>query len=759
MAARRPRVQWLPSERAARLRAATFVLAFLALALFLWPTTRTWYLGDDAQHAFTPDAVVQRGDSLAGLIFHEIERSAQQTGRFAPLAYFVVVPAYWLTPSVFAFKVGALLIALLAVALATILLRQLGLAWPYAALLPLSLCAVVQFRYWHDPLLGYAAGIPIVASLVLGSLVAFLAGIRRNSVVLHVAAVALFAAACLYWEGTPLLMPVVVPVAWAFGNPSLRVVVRRAAPFAAVSASFVVLVLALRAAAPAITEYGHSALYKPDVSAATVVPALAKQISGSVPLSYLIVAVNRDAEADVRPEHRASPYGAAAAGEDVAPGLVDSLRALLADEVSDPLAIALLLLVVAVLALALTAAVANAAPRRAAVTTLGVGVCLVIGAALAPVLSYRWQREIFFGVPYISVFIEYLGVAMVIVAALALVLGALRSRPAAAAAGAVVFAACVTAVSAATYALNARVVEAFRGVETAMEFNEQALAGGLLRTPRRANELLIDDSDAPLSAHFISVASGDPVPPTSSLAEFDRTFATCADDREACERVRNFTPWLGIAPVDELTSPVAYLTRLDQRGMPWAAVCAIDVAATRRAAASACQGEITVAVGGERFPRTRCSSLILDGVAVQTGRARPARLPIRLVETRSARSVRFCRAEARAPVYARSIVVSPRRSPAEGPLRIVTTYPSETRAGEPFNVQPDGRSALAVEGVGITPSTRVVVGGVDLLSQYADEHLVTALVPKRLFARPRRLPVVLRDRGVRSNTFILEVTR
>lgn len=720
-------------------RGVAFVISFLALTVFLWPVTRTWYLGDDAYTAFYADAVALRGISVIDLIVQEIRRAAEQVGRFAPLGAFVVFPAYLLTPSVFAFKLGVVFLTLLSVVIAVVLLRQLGFPWPYAVLFPASFCAVLQLRYWHDPVLAYAAAMQAVACLTLGALAALVAALRRRSVPLYALAVAFFAAGLLYWEGTVFLTPLVLPVVLLFGDRSLRGVVRRTAPFAALGAAYIVFVLALRVAAP---EQGAEVdLYRPSLSFGGIASAVAKQVSGALPLSYLTaVAREPDPEGIDFSRNSSSPYGAAQGSQDVPPGFVASEWTLILETLGEPRTILLLAMLSLALAVALPRAARTPVSTRAIVAGSAIGVGLIVGSALGPALSTRWQAETFFGVPYISVFLAYLGVGMVLVSLLAAGFRAARASRGASTAVAVVFAAAIACGMVATNALNQRVIEAFEGVKRAMVFNERAIDAGLLRAADGSKELLLDQS-VPLGPDFVSVADGRPVPPTVGLGEVDQFLAGCDSAPETCPR---------------LTAPVAYLSRLDDRGMPWSAVCRVDVKVTFRVDGAACRGSIALAVGGETFPGQRCGQLVVDASYVPGARA-GAELPLRPLPISTFDDVRFCLAEFEAPVFARSIVVAARRTAAAGPLQIVATYPAEIRAGERFNVQANGDSAMAIDAIGATPTTRVVMNGFDVPTQYVNPRLVTCAVPDRLFARPGRVEIRLRDRGVESAPAYLHV--
>ena len=718
----------------------TILFAFLALVVFLWPVTDTWYLGDDPYIAFQVDAATQRGASPVGFVVDAFRDAAGHHGRFAPLGALSLF-AFWLTPSVFIYKIGVIVVVLLSVGLTAVLLTRLGFSAPYAALLPLVLCAIVQLRYWHDPVLAYSAGLPIVACLVTGSLVALAEAIRRRRLTLYVMALTLFFAGCLYYEGTALLAPVVVPVAWSLGDDSIVAIVRRTAPFFGVAAVSIGLVLGLRAGASAEPE-PTAKLYRPSLAPRAVASGLAKQVSGSLPLSYLVAVVSTpDVPGAPPPESSSSVYGSASAAMAVPAGFVNSERSLVVASLRRSRTALLMVLVGLGIMAALWSASRLVVRRRAIVGAVAVGGWFVVGGGLALALSARWQQQTFYGIPYLAVFLEYLGVAIIAVAMVALLFRALARRRRLRTGVIACAAAAVTALAVATNALNERVVAAFSGVKAVMELNEHALKDGLLRKADAADELVLGQG-APLTQWFVSVSTGMPAPPTISVADFDRWIADCQGARACVTRNRR----------------VAYVSALADRGLPWAAVCTIDSVASRDAGAAACVGHVLVAAGGKQFPSTRCRALILDGVAASDPSARSA-LPVRLKTAGEPNTdLTFCQAALQSPVFVRSLAVGPRRGVSDGRLRIVAIGPSETRVGVGFNIQPSGRSAIGVSATGVTPSTRVLMNGVDVPTQYVSPQTVTALVPREVLARPGRVSVRLRDRGIESNVVFLNVS-
>lgn len=84
------------------------------------------------------------------------------------------------------------------------------------------------------------------------------------------------------------------------------------------------------------------------------------------------------------------------------------------------------------------------------------------------------------------------------------------------------------------------------------------------------------------------------------------------------------------------------------------------------------------------------------------------------------------------------------------PLVLRSLMPAQVKAGERFNIQPDGQSALAVVAENATPGTVIVMGGQTLLTTYGHSAWLTALVPSEFLDRPGTYPVYLTD-GLRES--------
>ncbi len=91
------------------------------------------------------------------------------------------------------------------------------------------------------------------------------------------------------------------------------------------------------------------------------------------------------------------------------------------------------------------------------------------------------------------------------------------------------------------------------------------------------------------------------------------------------------------------------------------------------------------------------------------------------------------------------------------PVVIRRLHPAATVAGEPFNAQADGFSALMVECAHATPTTIIVMGSTMLPTTYGSENLLSATVPPEMYAEAGRYPVYLKGDFGDSNRLDFEV--
>ena len=106
------------------------------------------------------------------------------------------------------------------------------------------------------------------------------------------------------------------------------------------------------------------------------------------------------------------------------------------------------------------------------------------------------------------------------------------------------------------------------------------------------------------------------------------------------------------------------------------------------------------------------------------------------------------------------IVVFSGCKPKEAPpLKMVKMGPTTIKAGQDFNLQPEGGSAIWVAAENATKTTVVVWGETQLKSAVRVPDLVTAGVPKELYSKPGKFEICLLDTktGAKSNSISLTV--
>jgi hypothetical protein len=82
------------------------------------------------------------------------------------------------------------------------------------------------------------------------------------------------------------------------------------------------------------------------------------------------------------------------------------------------------------------------------------------------------------------------------------------------------------------------------------------------------------------------------------------------------------------------------------------------------------------------------------------------------------------------------------------PAPVVTRLaPASTVQGKSFNVQPDGASALAVEGANFLPCATIDFGGKPLPTTFGSAALLTAVVPGALLGSAGDVEVVVKNPG------------
>jgi hypothetical protein len=296
-----------------------------------------------------------------------------------------------------------------------------------------------------------------VAALALGSAILFVWHLRRPRPVVLAGSLVLLALACLEYEAA-MAFGLLYPVLALSERRGRRGLIRASLPPVAVTAAFLALAVVLRLRA------GGNSVYRADLSAGPAFWAFAHQFSGGLPLSYFAVSDQLYGVRSAFIRHRFTITGNTAF----------VLTALLAS---------------AVIVWEAARDRGGGARARAATTVGLAGLTIAVAPALLLSISPRWQPFLSYGVAYIPVEVQAVGVAMVIVVLGWLDVAGMRSRLLA---GGVAAAGCLAlvAVASVTFLANDVVVDAFVPAKAERAFEEHALGAGLLDAFPRAGAVV-----------------------------------------------------------------------------------------------------------------------------------------------------------------------------------------------------------------------------------------------------------------------------
>src|SRR5438105_2233357 len=148
---------------------AALAATFLVTLLLLSPLLHCGYNGDDLINSSMPGILAEHATNVPSFIAYHIDKGVHQAGRFFPFVfyYFVIFAS---VRDLFVYRLLTLLMIGLNLFLFTRLVSRLTasprLGMASALLTPL----LFQFRAYHDPILSFCFLLPLLWTLLLGSL-------------------------------------------------------------------------------------------------------------------------------------------------------------------------------------------------------------------------------------------------------------------------------------------------------------------------------------------------------------------------------------------------------------------------------------------------------------------------------------------------------------------------------------------------------------------------------------------------------------
>lgn len=443
-----------------------FALCLLFSAIVLAPTLRTGFSADDAINSLNrPAAIAYHHNTVWGLAVGSTIGWVRTQGRFFPLSTYVLFLFDAVNGNLVLYKWICLILLLLNLALFGVFVRQL------TGSRALGLTAIVlptlffQDATFYDPIIAFGALLQVDFALTVSALLLFLLYVRKRRTRDLWLSVALYVAALMTYEIIAPLVLLFPLAALVYGRRrSVKDALRMSWPFLLAVCLAVVTTFSFRIAfrAPLVSHGSGSSPYSFSLAPLAVGTALAKQVIAALPL---IFAALHHANATVALHlNFASPV------EYVSRFPVTTLMIF-----AGYLALILLTLREATHRLN-----EDARPVHLAIL-VWFGLALWVLPALLISLSPRWQRELWWGVGYLPVYLEYFGVALL---ALAGIYAALRAvwEPTARMTLIVLFAIVCAGIGAINFQDNRIVLEfnSRNGGDYTRQTAERAVARGIL---------------------------------------------------------------------------------------------------------------------------------------------------------------------------------------------------------------------------------------------------------------------------------------
>lgn len=364
------------------------LLAALAFAAFLLgPLFKTGYFGDDLMESLFRGMLLCRRQTFLQALLTDTQ-AWLKAGRFFPLVLILPHSTFYLLSDVHLFKSFIFLLLLSNLALFAYLLRRLTGGLAFSAFSALLVVASFQFRAYYDPILGLYG---LMQWLLLGTLLSLLAlhqHLRSGKRLWLLLSVLAYLLTLLTYEITyPFIALHALLIFARDGNG--RRALRKLLPFGLALAACGAVSVILRFFAT--TPLGPR--YHPNLRPSAYLPTLAKQLFAAVPLSYFSI----------------DPHGL------FAPGLLrQNWRSFL-----------LVLIAGFLIAVMLLARLARGVEGHRPMNhrlLIPLGLLLWVLPALLIALSTGYQQDIFLGVGYLPVYIQYYGIGLLGACACALLL-------------------------------------------------------------------------------------------------------------------------------------------------------------------------------------------------------------------------------------------------------------------------------------------------------------------------------------------------
>lgn len=176
----------------------------------LLPLLDTGFISDDAYNSQTLGRLISDNVGLLQRVSDESLGWLKGAGRFNPVNWGYIYGMYTLTTSFLIVKTIGMLLTLVSILLFAQLTYEFSGSVRLRLLCVLTIPLLIQFRLWHDPVVGFSAIIPLVCGLCFLSAIVFKKSIKQDNAALLIPAVLIFLIAILTYELAYFFFPIFI---------------------------------------------------------------------------------------------------------------------------------------------------------------------------------------------------------------------------------------------------------------------------------------------------------------------------------------------------------------------------------------------------------------------------------------------------------------------------------------------------------------------------------------------------------------------
>ncbi len=454
-------------------------LCSLSLCVFmLSPLLNSGFFGDDAATSFVKGDLAYSNLTLSQLIYNNVNMWINY-GRFFPLAAVTGFLLFSFVPNLFLYKLLAIAFNVINILIFAHLIRLMTGLRSLSLLAILSTPVFLQFRLFHDPIMSFTFLLQMVLFLTIISAIFLISYLKSGKRIYLVSSLILYFLSMLAYEATlPFFILYILIIFFYSENRDSRYILKLSFLFIALSLLCISIPIIIRIhhGLPLVGGSDFttsSSAYVPNINAKDFAVTLAKQTYSALPLSYQIV------NYFTRPTET-----------------FNDLKNILSPTI--------FVIILAYFSLYWSISkrvmedVSQQRQKKFDVKALSIfGLVLLVLPATLVSLSPRYQKEIYWGVGYLPVYISYFGAVIIALCAIYIIYDKARNCNR----NYIMLISLVLAVTfsitgALTYNSNVLVIERLDSSWLYPRLIiEEGLADGLFRSVPNGSILLVDSSN------------------------------------------------------------------------------------------------------------------------------------------------------------------------------------------------------------------------------------------------------------------------